>query len=172
MCCGRGGKSLALLEKNIRVSMASEPNRERLEAFKTQLSRLDLPSPQIMEGLAEKMAQGRKFPLILLDSPCSTSGTIARNPEVKYRISEESLAEISLIQEKLLRLAAEHLEDKGCLFYCTCSVFECENKEQIKKLLAEVPAMHCLHEEYLVPSRLNPVFKGHDILYFAILRKE
>ncbi len=172
MCCGRGGKSLALLEKNIRVSMVSEPNSERLEAFKTQLSRLGLPSPQIMEGLAEKMAQDRKFPLILLDSPCSTSGTIARNPEVKYRISEESLAEISLIQEKLLRLASEHLEDKGCLFYCTCSVFECENKEQIKKLLAEVPAMHCLHEEYLVPSRLNPAFKGHDILYFAILQKE
>lgn len=172
MCCGRGGKSLALLEKNIRVSMVSEPNRERLEAFKIQLSRLGLPSPQIMEGPAEKMEHGRQFPLILLDSPCTTSGTIARNPEVKYRIGKERLEEILHIQEKLLNLASEHLEDKGHLFYCTCSVFESENKGQIKKFLAETPGMRCLHEEYLVPSRLNPAFKGHDILYFAILQKE
>lgn len=175
MCCGRGGKSLALLEKNIHVSMVSEPNQARLDEFSKELQCLGLPSPQIIPGLAEVCIQKspiQEFPLILLDSPCSTSGTIARNPEVKYRITKESLAEILQTQAELLKLAHAHLQEKGYLFYCTCSVFDCENKAQLKKFLAEFPNMHCLHEEYLIPSQLNPVLKGHDILYYAILQKK
>lgn len=179
MCCGRGGKSLALLEKNIHVSMASEPNQTRLDEFIKELQRLGLQKPQIIQGRAEECiqkSQVQEFPLILLDSPCTTSGTIARNPEVKYRITKESLAEILHSQETLLKLACAHLQEKGYLFYCTCSVFDCENKRQLKKFLAEFPAMHVLHEEYLIPSTinpaLNPALKGHDILYYAILQKK
>lgn len=175
MCCGRGGKSLALLEKNINVALVTEPNGTRLAEFAKECSRLNLPMPESIQGLAEEgilKSTIQKFPLILLDSPCSTSGTIARNPEVKYRITKESLAEILQTQGNLLNLAAAHLQDNGYLFYCTCSVFDCENKGQLKKFLASDPYMECLHEEYLVPSALNPALKGHDILYFAILQKK
>lgn len=175
MCCGRGGKSLALLEKNIRVAAATDPNEARLTEFARECSRLGLPKPLIMQGLAQESilkSPLQEFPLIVLDSPCSTSGTIARNPEVKYRIGKESLAEIRLAQAELLQLASAHLEKNGYLFYCTCSVFDCENKGQIKNFLAHAPAMEWLHEEYIVPSALNPALKGHDILYFAILQKK
>lgn len=175
MCCGRGGKSLALLEKNIHVALVTEPNEARLAEFLKECSRLSLPEPAALQGLAEEgilKSNIQKFECILLDSPCSTSGTIARNPEVKYRITEESLAEILNTQEKLLTLAHEHLQENGYLFYCTCSVFDCENKGQIKKFLASAPAMECLHEEYIIPSALNPALKGHDILYFAVLQKK
>lgn len=175
MCCGRGGKSLALLEKNINVVLATEPNEARLAEFTKECSRLDLPQPALIQGLAEESiikSTIQKFPLILLDSPCSTSGTIARNPEVKYRITNNSLAEILQTQENLLHLACEHIQEKGYLFYCTCSVFDCENKGQLKKFLASAPQMECLHEEYLVPSALNPALTGHDILYFAVLYKK
>lgn len=174
MCCGRGGKSLALLEKNVPVALATDPNEARLAEFTKECSRLCLPQPVIIQGLAEESitkSQLQKFELILLDSPCSTSGTIARNPEVKYRITKESLAEILQTQARLLTLAAEHLQENGCLFYCTCSVFDCENKGQIKKFLASAPNMECLHQEYIIPSALNPALKGHDILYFAVLHK-
>lgn len=175
MCCGRGGKSLALLEKKIHVSLASDPNQTRLDEFTRELQRLDLPAPQIIQGLAQnciEKSQLQAFPLILLDSPCTTSGTIARNPEVKYRISKENLAEILHTQHSLLKLAHAHLQENGCLFYCTCSVFDCENKGQLKKFLEEFPNMHCLHEEYIIPSALNPALRGHDILYYAILQKK
>lgn len=175
MCCGRGGKSLALLEKNINVALATEPNQVRLTEFIRECSRLGLPQPAIIQGRAEDgilKSKIQKFSLILLDSPCSTSGTIARNPEVKYRITKESLAEILQTQAKLLTLACEHLQENGCLFYCTCSVFDCENKRQIKNFLEIAPNMECLHEEYIVPSALNPALKGHDILYFAVLHKK
>ncbi len=174
MCCGRGGKSLALLEKNIHVALVTEPNETRLTEFLKECSRLGLPEPAAVQGLAEEgilKSNIRKFQFILLDSPCSTSGTIARNPEVKYRITEERLSEILNTQEKLLALAHEHLQENGCLFYCTCSVFDCENKGQIKKFLVSAPGMECLHQEYIIPSALNPMLKGHDILYFAVLRK-
>lgn len=175
MCCGRGGKSLALLEKNINVALATEPNLTRLTEFTKECSRLGLPQPAIIQGLAEDgilKSKIQKFPLILLDSPCSTSGTIARNPEVKYRTTKESLAEIMQTQAKLLALACEHLQENGLLFYCTCSVFDCENKRQIKNFLEIAPNMECLHEEYIIPSALNPALKGHDILYFAVLHKK
>lgn len=175
MCCGRGGKSLGLLEKKMNVSMTTEPSQARLDVFVKELQRLNLPAPQIIQGLAEMSIQKspvQEFPLLVLDSPCTTSGTIARNPEVKYRITKESLAEILHTQAELLKLAYHHLQDMGYLFYCTCSVFDCENKGQIKKFLTEIPAMHLLHEEYLIPSALNPALKGHDILYYAILQKK
>lgn len=175
MCCGRGGKSLGLLEKNINVQLVSEPNPARLDEFAKELQRLNLPAPQSMQGFAQNCIEKspvQAFPLILLDSPCTTSGTIARNPEVKYHITMESLAEILQTQEMLLALAAAHLPDMGYLFYCTCSVFDCENKGQLKKFLTEFPDIHLLYEEYLIPSQLNPALKGHDILYYAILQKK
>lgn len=175
MCCGRGGKSLALLEKNISVSLATEPSEARLAEFAKECSRLGFTMPERIQGLAEESivkSTIQKFGLILLDSPCSTSGTIARNPEVKYRITKESLAEILQTQAKLLKLGSEHLQENGYLFYCTCSVFDCENKGQIKNFLKLAPNMQWLHEEYFVPSALNPALKGHDILYFAILQKK
>lgn len=175
MCCGRGGKSLALLEKNISVALVTEPHEARLAEFTKECSRLGLTMPKSIQGFAEENVVKnavQEFALILLDSPCSTSGTVARNPEVKYRITQESLAEILQTQAKLLKLASEHLQENGYLFYCTCSVFDCENKEQIKNFLAHTPNMQWLHEEYLVPSALNPALKGHDILYFAILQKK
>lgn len=175
MCCGRGGKSLALLEKNINVALATEPNETRLTEFTKECSRLGLPQPAIIQGLAEDSilkSKIQKFPLILLDSPCSTSGTIARNPEVKYRTTKESLAEIVQTQAKLLTLACKHLQENGLLFYCTCSVFNCENKKQIKNFLEIASNMEYLREEYIIPSALNPALKGHDILYFAVLHKK
>lgn len=197
MCCGRGGKSLGLLEKNIPITMATEPNQARLTEFADQLLRLSLPytldfgpnkknspietttlkdsvpkqSIKAYADYAQNITVPQKFSCILLDSPCSTSGTIARNPEVKYRITPQSLAEIIRTQQELLALAYANLKENGILFYCTCSVFTRENKGQIKTLLQNCPSMQLIREEYLTASRLNPQLAGHDILYFAILRK-
>lgn len=174
MCAGRGGKSLALLEKGFPVTLCTEPNGQRLEEFGRQLERLKLRSPVLLRGTAQEAmehSEKREFSHILLDSPCTTSGTIARNPEVKHRITAETLAEILKTQSALLELAQKHLMPKGLLFYCTCSVFACENKGQIKKFLQNCPDMQCLHSEYIVPSQLSPRLKGHDILFWAVLQK-
>lgn len=198
MCCGRGGKSLGLLEKGINITMVTEPNQARLAEFGRQLLRLNLPymlcgtdqltdtakhltppdnSRMPIEAYADlaqnavRKARQQIFDCILLDSPCSTSGTAARNPEVKYRISPESLQEILRTQQELLALARSHLKDGGLLFYCTCSVFFRENKGQIKTFLDTFGDMRLLCEEYLTASRLDPILAGHDILYFAVLLK-
>lgn len=174
MCAGRGGKSLALLEKGFPVTLCTEPNPQRLAEFGKQLERLKLNSPALLQGTAQEAithSEIREFSHILLDSPCTTSGTVARNPEVKHRITQESLDEILGVQSALLELARQHLMPKGLLFYCTCSVFARENKGQIKKFLQNSPDMQCLHSEYIIPSQLNPQLKGHDILFWAVLQK-
>ncbi len=180
MCCGRGGKSLGLLEKNIPVLLASEPNTQRIQDFQTQLQRLNIQKPLIKQGNAQKIAQEiqknnfslpQKFSLILLDSPCSTSGTIARNPEVKYRIHQENLTQIIQTQKELLDTAWNILENNAFLCYCTCSLFRHENKEQIQIFLKNHKDASCLIQKYLIPSNLDPKLKGHDILFYAILQK-
>lgn len=177
MCCGRGGKSLGLLEKNIPVLFATEPNAQRIQDFQNQLQRLSLKEPCIKQGLAQNITINfppnieKNFSLLLLDSPCSTSGTIARNPEVKYRITQENLTQILQTQQELLETAWNIVEKNSFLCYCTCSLFQKENKVQIQTFLKKHKNAQCLFEKYLIPSNLDPKLKGHDILFYAILQK-
>lgn len=236
MCCGRGGKTLGLMEKDIPVRLVTEPSGRRLEEFREQLIRLHFvqkpenennkeqqkrkqnrfadnvcqcgpyrhcetadnkdtetkaalllqnnaentavpacPLPEIRQGTAQEgiaAADIADFPCILLDSPCTTSGTIARNPEVRYRIDRENLENILAVQAELLELAHSRLQNRGFLFYCTCSVFYRENKGQIKNFLSKFPDMRLISEEYLHAAAINPRLRGHDILYFAVLQKQ
>lgn len=234
MCCGRGGKTLGLMEKDVCVRLVTEPSSRRLAEFREQLIRLHFVQkpenednkelqkngqnrfadsisrcgafrhcetagnndtetktavplqsiaentadpcllPEIRQGTAQEgiaAAGVQEFPCILLDSPCTTSGTVARNPEVRYRIDRENLENILAVQAELMELAHSRLQNGGFLFYCTCSVFYRENKGQIKNFLAKFPDMRLVSEEYLHAGALNPLFQGHDILYFAVLQK-
>lgn len=165
-CCGRGGKTTALLEKGVHVEFASEPASFRLEELKAALLRLRLPCPQLRCVPAQEIKES--FPLILLDVPCSGTGTLARNAELRLRLSPERLAEISRVQADILAHAWDRLLPGGVLFYVTCALNREENEGRIETFLQHGGRGGSLVEQ----RQFSPLFPGQDALFLAILRKE
>ena len=180
-CCGRGGKSSALMEMGLPVSLCSDPNEERLSYATQNLKRLQLweedekNNPVFRINSAQEIAKelqdkNEQFSFILLDSPCSTSGTIARNPEVKNRITQQTLESTIKLQAELLETTWQCLKEKGYLIYVTCSLFSRENERQVNAFLESHKAL-LVEQDYIVPHKIDTAFTGHDSLFYAILQK-
>jgi 16S rRNA (cytosine967-C5)-methyltransferase len=87
---------------------------------------------------------GTRFDRILVDVPCSGTGTLARNPEIKRRLQEKDIARLAEMQEKMLRNALAVLALGGRLVYATCSLEPEENEEVVGKVLREYPGFQLL----------------------------
>jgi len=72
---------------------------------------------------------------VLVDAPCSGSGTYRRNPDLKWKFSEKMLEELINLQREIVKKALPYLKPNGHLVYATCSLFEEENEEQVKFFL-------------------------------------
>lgn len=133
-CAGAGGKTLALA--------ASMQNRGRLIAHDADPRRLAQLTPRARRaGALVEIADGA-MPLadvVLVDAPCSGSGTWRRNPETKWRLTEEDLAAFAARQQAILNAAAAHVRPDGRLVYATCSLFTEENGAVIASFLSERP---------------------------------
>ena len=164
-CCGRGGKTAALLEKGVKVTLASEPAKFRLDELLQSLRRLDLPEPRTVCAIEQEVAA--EYPLILLDVPCSGTGTLGRVPELRIRLTPEKLNEAERIQASILEDAWGKLQPGGILFYATCALNKKENEKQIEKFLSgRQNATLCEQRLFL------PELPGHDALFLAVLKKE
>jgi len=86
-----------------------------------------------------------KFDRILVDAPCSGTGTLARNPEIKWRLKSEALAELRKLQIAILVNALDHLVPHGRAVYSTCSLEQEENEDVIAAALAARPGFR-LHQ--------------------------
>lgn len=165
-CCGRGGKSCALLERGVRVSLCSDPAPARLEQLSKDIARLGLPMPEIVQATAQEAGKGRIFPLILLDVPCSGTGTLARNPELRLRLAPARLEQLEALQAEILEAAWVSLVPGGLLAYVTCALNKRENEEQAEAFAAR----HS--DSVLVERRLfRPALEGQDRLFLALIRK-
>lgn len=167
-CCGRGGKSCALLEQGVHVAVASDPSRARLNDLDSALTRLRLPRPQMICAPAQTLAPAfaRHFPLILLDAPCSGTGTLARNPELRFRLGLESKTTLPALQTELLDAAWTALAPGGLLAYATCALQRSENEERVASFLASRSDAQLRDQHLIVPET-----PGQDILFLALLHK-
>ncbi len=91
----------------------------------------------------------RKFDRIMLDAPCSGTGTLARNPDIKWRLSFKDITRLADLQAAMLRNALPLLAEKGYLVYATCSLEPEENSDVVEKVLVEMPAYRSLTSQEL-----------------------
>jgi 16S rRNA (cytosine967-C5)-methyltransferase len=139
-CAGGGGKSLALAAAlgGRGAVIAHDADRARLADTRRRARRAGLgnirvvPDPVEVEGLAP-------FDLVLVDAPCSSSGTLRRNPDVAWRWDEEALARLALLQGEILDRAATLVRQGGLLVYATCSLMQAENQDQVAAFLGRHP---------------------------------
>lgn len=167
-CAGAGGKSLhlAALTKNKARIVALDTRKSALTELKKRKVRSGaysiktaLNSPYTRQEL-----NGRAH-IVLVDAPCSGSGTIRRQPEIKWHLDEKKIKNYSIQQKKILSENSIMVKESGTLMYVTCSIFREENQEVVQWFLKNNPNFTLRLEKNLLPS------KGFDGFYFAIMEK-
>ena len=130
-------------------------------------------------GDALELAPLRVPDAILVDAPCSGSGTWRRHPEGKWRLSPEALDELCALQERLLERACSLVKAGGKVVYSTCSLLACENERVVRAVLGRHPEM--LEQPAAEADAMTPRACGGAILpadpwtdgfYLAVLHKE
>ena len=147
ICAGTGGKTLhlaALMGNRGRI-VALDNVAHKIEALRGLSTRM---GATIIEPLCRDGRQhppknlAETFDVVLVDAPCTGTGTLRRNPEIKWRLTHDDIARITTLQSELLDSAARYLKTGGCIVYSTCSLLTEENEDQIKAFLSRHKLFH------------------------------
>lgn len=159
-CAGGGGKALALAALGAQVT-AHDAFPDRMADLPVRADRAGVSIPT--RNRAE-LSQEVPFDVILVDAPCSGSGTWARSPDAKWRLTPGRLDELTALQAQIVAEALPLVRPGGVFAYATCSLFAAENTHQTGAMLADHPGLSLMAEEQLTP------LGGGDGFYFAIFR--
>lgn len=148
-CAGGGGKSLhiAQLANDKSKITATDISSNRLNETKRRVARLGLKSISVKE-IDEVNSSNSTYDKVLVDAPCTGSGTVRRAPDIRVKISEEDIKRYHRLQLEILGVVANKLKEGGILLYSTCSLFDKENDDTITEFLS-------LHSEFKVISTIN-----------------
>lgn len=190
-CSGTGGKALALAAtmKNKGHLVACDVSAVRLARSKIRLKRAGVENAERVElppadNKAMKKFHG-KFHRVLVDAPCSGTGSWRRNPDVRWSSHASNIDELTALQSSILDRAAHYVQKGGHLIYATCSLLPEENDERVAAFLATHPDFDLLDaretwtrlsdrpwpcgEEKVL--KLSPAAHGTDGFFAAILRR-
>ncbi len=148
-CAGGGGKVLAYGDGRAAKLFAHDAHTARLSDLAARAERARL-SVTTLETSACKAAG--PFDLVLVDAPCSGSGTWRRTPEAKWALTPDSLEALIRLQTEILEEAASLVAPGGCLAYATCSVLQAENIEQVQGFMARHSGFQLGHHAQFLPS--------------------
>jgi 16S rRNA (cytosine967-C5)-methyltransferase len=138
LCAAPGGKTAQLALAGAHVT-AVDRSGPRLERLRQNLSRLQLSADIIQADAA--VWEGGPFDAVLVDAPCSSTGTIRRHPDIPWLKTPADLAKLTALQSRLLAHAVTLLKPGGTLIYCTCSLEKEEGEDQIAAFLARHPGL-------------------------------
>jgi 16S rRNA (cytosine967-C5)-methyltransferase len=136
LCAAPGGKTAQLVLAGGTV-IAVDRSEPRLKRLRENLARLNLQAETVV---ADATAwSGGPFDAVLIDAPCSSTGTIRRHPDIPWLKSAEDLAKLTALQARLLDRAAALVKPGGTLVYCTCSLEPEEGEQAVAALLGRDP---------------------------------
>lgn len=139
LCAAPGGKTLQLAARGAFVE-AIDRSAKRMKRVEENLERMQLDERVHIEVAdAAAWTPVEKPHRILLDAPCSATGTMRRHPDTGYLKTPKDISGLTAIQERLLNHAADILAEGGTLIYCTCSLQKDEGERQIERFLARRP---------------------------------
>ena len=180
-CAAPGGKSCHLLEQQPELAelVALDVSEPRLARVRQNLDRLQLDCTLLAaDAASDSWWDGQPFDRILLDAPCSATGVIRRNPDVKYLRQAEDIDTLALLQRQILTNLWPMLKPGGRLVYATCSVLPAENEQQVAAFVADqadaqaIPIAADWGVERSQGRQLFAQPDGHDGFYYAVLEKQ
>jgi 16S rRNA (cytosine967-C5)-methyltransferase len=171
-CAGNGGKTLhlACLMQNKGKIIAMDTAENKLDVLRKRASKagIDIIETRSIEGQKTIKRHENSFDRLLLDVPCSGTGVLRRNPEIKWQMNPEKINSLHAVQAEILDRYSALLKKGGMLVYSTCSILPSENQEQIKAFLATKNSEFELIKEQFV----SPEKTGFDGFYMAQLKKK
>lgn len=182
LCAGGGGKSLSLAAAmdNQGEILACDADRRRLSQLPPRAARAgaEIITTQLLDPgreLASLDSWQKRADAVLVDAPCSGTGTWRRNPEARWRLSEKELDRLMALQARLLAAGAKLVKPGGRLVYVTCSLLDGEGAGQVGNFLADHPGWRA--EPIDLPAgrprgpglRLTPHHDGTDGFFIASL---
>lgn len=182
LCAAPGGKTPALIRAADRTGfvVAADRHMHRLRALRAQFDRLNIQSRGRNKGpsarlfcvnivdvdAARTLPFGARFDRILVDAPCSGTGTFARHPEIRWRLQAQQLAELHCLQAEILASAFDVLAPGGRLVYSTCSLEPEENEDVIAEVLRPVPNLQVVSSAELKATLAPHLVEGVDAASF------
>ena len=191
LCCSPGGKTAQLLDNDLNVT-SIERSRSRSKIFRDNMKRLRF-NPELTIVNAEDYTPKLKPDVILIDAPCSATGTIRKNPDIFLKPAPNNLNDLILTQDNILKNAAKILNQNGLIMYVTCSLQKIEGERRIEKFLLEqenfsifpfhvddYPMIaNCITKEGFIrslPNSLNfnskDVVNGSDGFFISLLKMD
>lgn len=181
-CCAPGGKTGHLFEKYSKSlnCVALDNDDRRLARVKENMTRLHFhPELICMDATRPDLWWNKKqFDVILIDAPCSATGVLRRQPDIRIHRTSRDVETAVHLQEKILNALWPLLKEGGRFIYVTCSVLKVENDGQIESFLAR-------HNDALISPihletgmltkfgwQLFPTQKEHDGFYFSVIEKQ
>ena len=166
LCAAPGGKTTLMAQRGALI-VASDRSRKRLDTILKMSALQNLQSIKfvLLDAAQPLPFADRAFDRILVDAPCSGTGTLARNPEIRYRISEHDIGTLATQQKLFLENATRVLKPGGQLVYSTCSVERDENEAVIGAFLES-------HAPFQATNTIRtwPQHQGTDGFFIASLR--
>lgn len=183
-CAGGGGKSLSISSFFSGIKVTASDTRTHL--FKEIKERADRAGAKIEASAFSDISGG--FDTVFIDSPCSGSGVIRRNPGDRWNINEKMLSDLNKLQSELIRKFAAKVKKGGELIYITCSFLECENEEIVQNFLNEnrgfslISAETRLSENIKNPAGFSEITNGlffrtkpfseRDLMFGAVMKRD
>ena len=187
-CAGAGGKSLAMAAQmdNKGVIHACDVHTKRLENLTRRKKRAGVHNIQLHVLSSERdkwvKRQAGKADVVLIDAPCTGTGTWRRSPDARWNLEPENLESLTLLQANILISAARLVKPGGKLIYATCSLLKSENEKQIQQFLecvddfepAALPEVEGLNKLDVFQNfqlRTSPAKTGMDGFFMAIMQR-
>lgn len=165
-CSAPGGKACQILENNQINLLALDIDAKRLDKVRQNLSRLNLTAKTLCADASNLLWwDKKKFDTIIADVPCSASGTIKRNPDIKFHRKATDIKNFVHSQKNIILNLWQCLKDNGHLVYITCSIFKEENQNNINFFRQELANVQIINELQLLPD------ENGDGFYYCILKK-
>lgn len=180
VCAAPGSKLTQIAISSKQTVFGGDLHFSRVKLLKENAHKQGLQNVQILQYDAENSMPFREeiFDVILLDAPCSGTGTIRHNPEIRYHLEKKDFAELSVKQLKILENASKHLKRGGRLIYSTCSMEGEENEGVIEKFLLENEAFsktkNSVSEKFQTRNGFTRTFPHRDKIdgfFIATLKK-
>ena len=174
-CAGLGTKTMQIqrLAGDTAITIAVDPS-PRIHTLQSTVQRRGLANVHAIQvGMMSELPEEQRgaFDRILVDAPCSNSGVLARRPEARYHQTDEAMASIIRLQDRILDDTAAHLAAGGRLVYSTCSIWPEENQRRVAAFIGRHPKYTLLHEQAILPSFPGEPRQYHDGGYVALLTR-